>query len=98
MANARSRPTTTSQATSKATRKATRKAKQKAKRKPATVAEYLAAQPEPVRKQLARVRAVIRKTAPEAEELISYGIAGYKLRGRVLIYFAGWKQHFAVYP
>src|SRR4051812_17295425 len=78
--------------------KATTKRKAKPIAKPATVDDYLAAQPAPARAQLARVRAAIRKAAPRAEELISYGIAGYKLGGRVLIYFAGWKEHFSLYP
>src|SRR5436190_4845814 len=74
------------------------KLKTKTSKKPTTVDEYLAAQPGPARKELARVRAAIRRAAPGAEELISYGIAGYKLRGRVLVYFAGWKDHVSLYP
>ena len=63
-----------------------------------TVDEYIGGQPEEVRGKLAAVRAVIRRAAPEAEEMISYKIAGYKLRGKKLIYFAGWKEHCALYP
>jgi uncharacterized protein YdhG (YjbR/CyaY superfamily) len=74
------------------------KTKLTASKKTTTVDEYLAAQPAPARKQLARVRAAIRRAAPQAEELISYGIAGYKLNGRALVYFAGWKEHLALYP
>ena len=39
----------------------------------------------------------IRATAPKAEELISYGIAGYKYQG-MLIYFAGFSNHVSLYP
>jgi uncharacterized protein YdhG (YjbR/CyaY superfamily) len=35
---------------------------------------------------------------PGAEEVISYQIPAYKLHGRVVLYFAGWKQHYSIYP
>src|SRR5688500_4177772 len=67
-------------------------------RRPATVDEYVAGFPRPVRGVLERVRAAIRKGVPAADEVISYGIAAYKLHGRIVIYFAGWKEHYAIYP
>ena len=63
-----------------------------------SVDEYIAAQPEAARALLKRVRSAIRKGAPTAEETISYNIPGYKMPvGRVL-YFAGWKRHYSLYP
>ena len=47
---------------------------------------------------LKRVRAAMRKALPDAEEGISYRIPTYRLRGRPVIYFAGFKQHYSVYP
>jgi uncharacterized protein YdhG (YjbR/CyaY superfamily) len=47
---------------------------------------------------LERVRATIRKAIPKAEEGIAYGIPNYKMGGAVIIYFAGWKQHYSLYP
>lgn len=47
---------------------------------------------------LARVRGAIRKGMPRAEETISYRIPAYKLDGAVVLYFAGWKQHYSLYP
>ena len=44
------------------------------------------------------MRATIRKAVPKAEESISYKIPTYKLRGERLLYFAGWKQHYSLYP
>lgn len=64
----------------------------------ATVDEYLAAKPATARTFLQRVRAAIRKALPGAEETISYKIPAYRLNGRVVIYFAGWKNHFSLYP
>lgn len=63
-----------------------------------TVAEYLAAQPPASRRVLARVRSVIRKAVPRAVEGIAYQMPAYKLEGRAVVYFAGWKQHYSLYP
>ena len=63
-----------------------------------SVDEYIAAQPEGAQRVLQRVRAVIRKVIPAAEEGISYKIPTYKLRHRPVLYFAGWKRHYSLYP
>ena len=63
-----------------------------------SVDDYIALQPEAVRGLLERVRSTIRKAVPEAEESISYQIPTYKLPGGPLIYFAGWKKHYSLYP
>ena len=63
-----------------------------------SVDEYIATQPEGVRPILQRVRGAIRKALPEAEEGISYQIPAYKLDGGAVLYFAGWKEHFSLYP
>jgi uncharacterized protein YdhG (YjbR/CyaY superfamily) len=63
-----------------------------------SVDEYLASQPEAVRSILGRVRGAIRKAVPEAEEVISYQIPTYKLQSGPVLYFAGWKRHYSLYP
>ena len=63
-----------------------------------SVDEYIAAQPASARPVLERVRAIIRKALPDAEEVISYQIAAYKVGGERVIYLAGWKEHFSLYP
>lgn len=63
-----------------------------------SVDEYIASQPEAVRGVLERVRSTIRKALPGAEEVISYQIPAYRLPGGMVIYFAGWKKHFSIYP
>ncbi|HET8579946.1 MAG TPA: DUF1801 domain-containing protein [Nitrospiraceae bacterium] len=63
-----------------------------------SVDEYIARHPEGVRAILQRVRSTIRKAVPGAEEVISYQIPAYKLRGGTVVYFAGWKQHYSLYP
>lgn len=63
-----------------------------------SVAEYIAAQPRATASVLAKVRSILKKALPNAEEVISYQIPAYKLDGRAAIYFAGYKEHFSVYP
>ncbi len=63
-----------------------------------SVDEYIAAQPEHVRAALQSVRGAIRKAIPGAEETIGYQIPTFKLRGAYVVYFAGWKRHFSLYP
>ena len=63
-----------------------------------SVDEYIATHPEDVQAILQRVRSTIRKALPGAEEAISYQIPAYKLHGDTVLFFAGWKQHFSIYP
>jgi uncharacterized protein YdhG (YjbR/CyaY superfamily) len=64
----------------------------------ASVDKYIAAQPAAVRPVLVRMRAILRKALPGAEEGISYQIPVYKLDGRVVVFFSGWKDHLSLYP
>jgi uncharacterized protein YdhG (YjbR/CyaY superfamily) len=63
-----------------------------------SVDEYIDSHPEPVQALLKRVRSIIRKALPAAEEVISYQIPAYKQHGERVIFFAGWKQHYSLYP
>src|SRR5260370_4049377 len=63
-----------------------------------SVDEYIASQPAAVQAILGRVRRAIRKAVPGAEEVISYKIPTYKLHSGPVLYFAGRKQHYSLYP
>jgi uncharacterized protein YdhG (YjbR/CyaY superfamily) len=63
-----------------------------------SVDEYIATHPPDVQAILQRVRRTIREAIPGAEETISYQIPTYKLHGGTVIYFAGWKRHYSIYP
>jgi uncharacterized protein YdhG (YjbR/CyaY superfamily) len=63
-----------------------------------TIDEYLAMQPAPTQVVLERVRATIGKSVPDAEECISYSIPAFRFNGRILLYFAGWTEHYSIYP
>jgi uncharacterized protein YdhG (YjbR/CyaY superfamily) len=60
--------------------------------------EYICAQAEAMQGILKLVRKTIRKAMPKGEEVISYKIPAYKLHGAAVLYFAGWKQHYSLYP
>jgi uncharacterized protein YdhG (YjbR/CyaY superfamily) len=62
------------------------------------VDEYISAQPKTAQVVLRRVRSTLRKALPGAEEVISYKIPAYRLHGGIVLYFAGWKQHYSLYP
>jgi uncharacterized protein YdhG (YjbR/CyaY superfamily) len=63
---------------------------------PETVDEYIVAFPKEVQQLLKQMRAAIKAAAPKAEEVISYGMPGYKYQG-MLVYFAGYKNHIGFY-
>lgn len=63
-----------------------------------TVDEYIASRPAAARKALRKLRGIVRKALPDAEEAISYQIPAYRLHGRILVFFAGWSEHYSLYP
>ncbi len=63
-----------------------------------SVDEYLGAQPQAVRCALEQVRSAIRRALPGSEEVISYNIPAYKLQGERVLFFAGFKRHYSIYP
>ena len=61
------------------------------------IAEYIAGFPDTTQEILQKVRTTIRKSVPDAEETISYGIPTFKLKGN-LVHYAGYKNHIGFYP
>ena len=66
-------------------------------KQPTTIDEYIADFPPGVRPLLEKVRAAIRKAAPDATEAISYQMPTFKLHGN-MIHFAGYDHHIGLYP
>ena len=62
------------------------------------VRRYVSSQPAKHRAALRTIRAAIRAMAPKAVEHFSYGIPGFRLDGRPLVWYAAFKQHVSLYP
>lgn len=62
------------------------------------IAAYLAELPPDSRRVAKALRATIQAAAPKAVEHFSYGIPGFRLDGKPLLWYAGWKTHTSVYP
>jgi uncharacterized protein YdhG (YjbR/CyaY superfamily) len=62
------------------------------------VDNYIARFPPETQKLLDEMRALVRATAPDATETISYAIPTFDLEGKHLVHFAGFKNHVGFYP
>lgn len=59
--------------------------------------DYIESCPEQSREALHEVRKAIREAAPQADEGIAYKMPSYKVNGKPLVYFAGYKSHIGFY-
>jgi uncharacterized protein YdhG (YjbR/CyaY superfamily) len=59
---------------------------------------YFASLPAPVRKRLMEIRDIVRAIAPDATEVFSYRIPGFKLDGKPLVWYAAFTHHTSLYP
>jgi uncharacterized protein YdhG (YjbR/CyaY superfamily) len=69
----------------------------KSSKPPQDIDEYIKAFPKDVQLLLQKIRATIRKAAPEAKETIAYRIPSFALEGN-LVHFAAFKTHVGFYP
>ena len=60
--------------------------------------DYLDGLPREQREALARVRAIVDRVAPDAEEGVSYGVPAFLYAGRPLLGLRAAKNHLSVFP
>jgi uncharacterized protein YdhG (YjbR/CyaY superfamily) len=64
---------------------------------PLSVDDYIASFPPDVQEILQHIRLIIRDNAPEAAEIIAYGMPAYKTYKKPLVYFAAFPNHIGFY-
>lgn len=62
-----------------------------------TVEDYMAAIPVQAIPKAVEIRALIKQLLPQAQEVISYNMPGYKTKS-VLVWFAAYNGHIGFYP
>lgn len=52
----------------------------------------------PEKAELERIRSIVIKTVPGIEEVATYGMPGFKYKGKYLIAFSVFKDHIGLFP
>jgi uncharacterized protein YdhG (YjbR/CyaY superfamily) len=65
--------------------------------KPTDTDAYISGFPETIQNLLQEVRTTIKRAAPEAEEVISYGMPAFRQNG-MLVWYAAFRNHIGFYP
>ncbi|MFA6958745.1 MAG: DUF1801 domain-containing protein [Thermoanaerobaculia bacterium] len=68
-----------------------------AKRAAADIDAYIAASRSDVQPILEEIRRIVIAGAPDASELVSYGMPAFRMHG-ILLYFAAFKNHIGLFP
>ena len=65
--------------------------------KPENINQYIAGFAPDVQEKLKSIRKLVHDTIPEAVETISYQMPAFKYNGKILVYFAAFKNHIGFY-
>jgi uncharacterized protein YdhG (YjbR/CyaY superfamily) len=60
--------------------------------------QFISRYPPEVQTILQKIRTLIQKSAPGAEEAMAYGIPTFRLNGKNLVHFSALKNHIGFYP
>jgi uncharacterized protein YdhG (YjbR/CyaY superfamily) len=66
-------------------------------KKPKSIDEYINGFPDEIQDILTQIRTTIKKAAPQAEEVISYGMPAFRMNG-ILVWYAAHSKHIGFYP
>jgi uncharacterized protein YdhG (YjbR/CyaY superfamily) len=70
----------------------------KSKNKIRDVDHYFSQLPATAKETLAKLRQTIKSVVPDADEVISYEMPAFKYRGRILVWYAGFREHCSLFP
>lgn len=62
------------------------------------VDEYIEKQKSPQKVVLKKIRKIVMESCPSADEGMIYGVPGFKLNGKNILLYAGFKEHIGIYP
>ena len=62
------------------------------------VDEYLKKVDSPQKEELERIRRIVQEIIPDAKEVMSYGIPGFKYQKKYLLGYAAFKKHMSLFP
>jgi len=65
---------------------------------PATIEAYLDGLTETQRAGVEKIRAAVRAGAPDANEVIAYGMPALRVDGHFLVSYAAFKRHYSLFP
>ena len=65
---------------------------------PESVDEYIAQATPEARERLEKLRATIRSVVPDATETISYQMPAFRAEGRMLVWYAVFRDHSSLFP
>src|SRR5579863_6078128 len=60
--------------------------------------DYLDKVNDPEKAELKKIRSIVKKIVPEAQEVITYGMPGYNYKGKYLLAFCVFKDHLGLFP
>jgi uncharacterized protein YdhG (YjbR/CyaY superfamily) len=66
--------------------------------KPTSVEDYFSTITGVAKDILQDLRERVQKLVPEAEELITYGMPGFKYKGKGLVAYSAFKNHYSYFP
>jgi uncharacterized protein YdhG (YjbR/CyaY superfamily) len=64
----------------------------------ALIRKYSAKLTPSTRRRLKQLADTIRKAAPGAVDAFSYQIPAFRYNGKILVWYAGWRDHLSMYP
>jgi uncharacterized protein YdhG (YjbR/CyaY superfamily) len=60
--------------------------------------DYLNRFSAPEKAEIEKIRLIVNKFVPEAQEVVTYGMPGFKYKGKYLVAFSVFRDHLGLFP